>query len=87
MGEGYAIYVNGTLLAESKGGIIAWRRQGHLPRGGQVWAESRDEFKGGKVTIAVANFPMNDRPPTAFIPHRNHLSVWVEEMKLPPLEQ
>lgn len=87
MGEGYAIYVNGKLLAESKGGIIAWRRQGHLPRGGQVWAESRVEFKGGKVTIAVANFPMNDRPPAAFIPHRNHLSVWVEEMKLPPLEQ
>jgi alpha-galactosidase len=85
MGEGYAIYVNGKLLAESKGGIIAWRKQGHKPRGGHVWADCRDEFKGGKVTLAVANFPMDNRPPEAFIPHRAHLTVWMEEMKIPPL--
>ena len=27
MGEGYAIYVNGKLLAESKGGVVAWRER------------------------------------------------------------
>jgi alpha-galactosidase len=85
MGEGYAIYVNGKLLAESKSGIVAWRREGHKPRGGHVYPESRDEFKGGKVTIAVSNFPMDNRPAEALIPPGDTLSVWMEEMKLPPL--
>ena len=67
-GEGYAIYVNGKLLAESKAGVVAWRREGGKPRGGHVWADFRDEFKGGKVTIAVSNFPMNNRPADRFIP-------------------
>ncbi|HAK97426.1 MAG TPA: hypothetical protein DCM87_21170 [Planctomycetes bacterium] len=84
-GEGYALYVNGTLLAESKEGIVAWRRQGHLPRGSHIWAEFRDEFKGGKVTIAVANFRMNNWTDGRFIPARAPLSVWLEEQKLPPV--
>jgi alpha-galactosidase len=86
-GEGYAIYVNGKLLAESKSGIVAWRREGHRPRGGHVYPEFRDEFKGGKVTLAVSSFPMNNRPDDRFIPAGAHLSVWMEEMKLPPLEE
>jgi alpha-galactosidase len=86
-GEGYAIYVNGKLLAESKAGIVAWRREGWRPRGSHVWAEFRDEFKRGKVTIAVSNFPMNNRPADGFLPaSRDSLSVWLEEMKIPPLE-
>ncbi len=85
-GEGYAIYVNGKLLAESKSGIVAWRREGHKPRGGHVYPEFRDDFKGGKVTIAVSNFPMDNRPAEALIPPGDTLSVWLEEMKLPPLD-
>jgi len=85
MGEGYAIYVNGTLLAESKGGVVAWRREAHKPHGGHVWTDGRDLFKGPKVTIAVSNFPMNNRPVDRPIPHTTHLSVWMEEMKIPPL--
>jgi len=85
-GEGYAIYVNGKLLAESKSGVIAWRREGSKPRGGHVWADFRDEFKDGKVTIAVSNFPMNNRSEGSFIPAGVPLSVWVEEMKLPPIQ-
>jgi hypothetical protein len=84
-GEGYAIYVNGKLLAESKGGVVAWRREGVKPRGGHVWADLRDLFQGGKATIAVANFPMNDRPADRFIPAGAPLSVWLEESKVPPL--
>jgi hypothetical protein len=84
-GEGYAIYVNGKLLAESKGGVVAWRREGGKPRGGHVWADFRDEFKGGNVTIAVSNFPMNNGADDRFIPARAPLSVWLEEMKIPPL--
>lgn len=84
-GDGYAIFVNGRPLAEVKTGIVAWRREDHRPRGSHVWADFRDEFKGGKVTIAVAAFPMNNRPEDRFIPAREPLSVWIEEMKIPPL--
>ena len=87
-GEGYAIYVNGKLLAESKAGITAWRKQGWKPRGSHVWADVRGEFKGGKVTIAVSNFPMNNKTAEGFLPaSRDPLGVWLEEMKLPPVEQ
>ncbi len=86
-GEGYAIYVNGKLLIESKAGITAWRREGWRPRGSHVWANFRDEVKGGKVTIAVSNFPMNNRTADGFLPaSRDPLSIWLEEMKIPPLE-
>ena len=85
-GEGYAIYVNGKLLAESKAGVVAWRREGGKPRGGHVWADFRDEFTGGKVTIAVSNFPMNNRTDERFIPARAPLSVWLEEQTIPPVE-
>ena len=82
-GEGYAIYVNGKLLAEVKNGVTGWRKQGL--RGSHVWTDFRDEFKGGKVTIAVANFPMSNWTPGDNIPIMAPLSVWVEEMKLPSL--
>jgi hypothetical protein len=85
-GEGFAIYVNGKLLVESKAGVVAWRREGAKPRGGHIWADFRGEFKGGKVTIAVSNFPMNNKPADGFIPARAPLSVWLEEMKIPPVE-
>lgn len=84
-GEAYAIYINGKLLAESKAGITAWRREGNKPRGGHVWADFRNEFKGGKVTIAVCNFPMNNRAADSFIPAREPLGVWLEEMKIPAI--
>jgi len=80
-GEGYAIYVNGKLLTEVKNGVIGWRKQGL--RGSHVWQEYLDEFKGGKVTIAVANFPMSIFDPEYFIPAIGPLSVWVEEQKIP----
>ena len=77
-GEGYAIYVNGKLLVEQKNGVTAWRKQS--ARGYHIGPEFRDAFKGGKVTIAVANFPMSNYT-GEFIPAIGPLSVWVEEMK------
>ncbi|MEI6177487.1 MAG: hypothetical protein WCS43_11395 [Verrucomicrobiota bacterium] len=44
-----------------------------------------NNFKGGKVTIAVASFPMNNFEPEYYIPAIGPLSVWVEEQKLPPV--
>jgi len=84
-GDGFAIYVNGKLLTDVRSGITAWRREGGRPRGSHVWADFREEFQGGKVTLAVAGFPMNNRGKASFIPARDPLSVWIEEMKLPPL--
>ena len=47
-----------------------------------------DVKKKVKVTIAVSNFPMNNRPADGFLPaSRDPLSVWLEEMKLPPLRE
>ena len=43
------------------------------------------DSKGGKVTIAVSNFPMSNLPIDWFVPAKEALSVCVEEMKLPPL--
>jgi len=85
-GEGFAIYANGKLLAESKAGVTAWRREGKKPRGGHIREEFRNDFKGGKVTIAVASFPMNNREDKSFLPGGAPLSIWFEEMKLPPME-
>jgi hypothetical protein len=38
------------------------------------------------MTIAVANFPMNNWKPDYFLPFFRPLSVWVEEQKVPVLE-
>ena len=82
-GEGYAIYVNGKLLAESKSGVP--NRAGGQPRGGPVYAGMRGEFKGGKVTLAATSFLQFNKQGKE-IPPRGHLTLWIEEQKLPPVE-
>ena len=82
-GEGYAIYVNGKRLAWSNTGVP--NRQGGQPRGGYISADFRDDFKGGKVTIAVMSFlQYNHRRSKPGVP-RGHLTVWMEEQKTPPV--
>ncbi|MFO8014627.1 MAG: sialate O-acetylesterase [Phycisphaerae bacterium] len=81
-GEGYAIYVNGRLLAESKAGV--GRRQGGQPRGAHIYNEFRDEFKGGTVTIAATSFLRYNHPRIKPYPPRGHLTLWLEEQKIPP---
>jgi alpha-galactosidase len=82
-GEGYAIYANGKLLAESKTGVP--NRAGGQPRGAHVYADLRGEFGGGKVTLAATGFLQSFKK-NAVIPPSGHLTVWIEEQKLPPLE-
>jgi alpha-galactosidase len=82
-GEGYAIYVNGKLLAESKSGVP--NRAGGQPRGGHVYAGMRGEFKGGKVTVAATSFLQFNRRGAEGRPV-GHLTLWLEEQKLPPAE-
>ncbi len=81
-GEGFEIYVNGELLAQSSAGV--GKRQGGQPRGGHVYADFRDEFQGGKVTIAATSF-LRYNNPRGLIPQSGHLSLWMEEAKIPPL--
>lgn len=81
-GEGYAIYANGKLIAESNSGVP--NRAGGQPRGGHLYADLQGEFKGGKVTIAAISFLQYSKK-GAEIPARGHLTLWIEEQKLPPL--
>ena len=83
-GEGYAIYVNGKLLAQSSSGV--GRRQGGQPRGGHIYNDFRDEFQDGKVTIAATSF-LRYNNPQGIIPPRGHFTLWLEEMKIPPLDR
>jgi len=82
-GEGYAIYVNGKLLAESKAGVS--KRQGGQPRGAHIYNKFRDEFKGGRATIAATSFLRYNHPRIKPYPPRGHLTLWLEEQKIPPV--
>jgi len=83
-GEGYAIYINGKRLAESERGVAV--RQGGQPRGAYITNDFRDEF-GGKVTLVATSFLRYNHPRHGVQPPRGHLSLMVEEQKLPPLER
>jgi len=82
-GEGYAIYINGKLLAQSSTGV--GMRQGGQPRGGHIYADFRGEFKGGKVTIAATSFLRYNHPRKKPYPPRGHITVWMQEQKIPPV--
>ena len=83
-GEGYAIYANGKLIAESKTGVAV--RQGGQPRGVHIYSDFRDEFNGGKVTLALKSFLRYNHPRRGLQPPRGNISLQIEEQKLPPLK-
>ncbi len=83
-GEGFGIYVNGKLLAESNTGVAV--RQGGQPRGTHIYNEFREEFQGGKATIAATSFLRYNHPRTKPYPPRGHLTLRIEEQKLSPVE-
>ena len=84
-GEGYAIYVNGKLIGESTSGVAV--RQGGQPRGACIYADARDELKGGKVTIAATSFLRYNHPRIKPYPPRGHLTLQIQEQKIPPLAE
>ena len=81
-GEGFAIFINDRLLAESKSGVAV--RQGGQPRGGHIYADIRDEFDKGEVTLSAISFLRYNHPRRGVEPPRGHLSLRLEEQKLPP---
>ena len=87
-GEGFAIYVNGKLFAQSSGGFFL-RRHGPGICGANIYSDFMPEFKSGKVTIAVIGFLRYTyhRNQTKYrgtpVPPNGHISVWLEEAKVP----
>ncbi len=79
-GEGYAIYVNGKLFAESEGGH--YKGKGGA-RGGYLLDDLLPEFKKGKVTIAVKGFLRYTHHRNKPAPPTGHMSVWLESARLP----
>jgi len=84
-GEGYAIYVNGKKLFEYPYGV--GKRQGGQPRGAFIYKDFLKEFQGGKVTVAAMSFLRFYHPAAKRIPPQGHFSLWLEEMRIPPLKE
>ena len=80
-GEGFTIYVNGKELGERKSGVTGFRRQGKS--GSLVWSDFMDDFKGGPVTLAIANFPMSNFKAGSSLPAIGPLYVSIESQKIP----
>ncbi len=85
-GGGYGIWINGKLLIDNDEGT--GRGGGERPKGAFITKEFLDEFKGGKVTIAVKSFlRYNDKYKT--LPRKKEIqgriSLHLEEQKLPPM--
>ncbi len=83
-GEAFAIHANGRLMGGRDSGVTAWRRQGKS--GSPVWSEFLEDFDGGPVTLAVANYPMSNYKPGDNLPAIGPLSVIIEEQKIPDVK-
>jgi hypothetical protein len=86
-GAGYKIYINGKELIEAKTGN--GRRMGGKPRGGYITRSFIEEFNKGEVTIAVTSFLRYGRRAIVTMPAvpQGILSVSLEQMKLPPINE
>lgn len=84
-GEGFAIYVNGKLLKESKGG---YAKNAGI-RGAFISGEILEDFKKGTVEVAVLNHLRytHMRNGTKYlgkpVPPNGQVTAWLEEAKLP----
>jgi hypothetical protein len=76
-GDGWAVYVNGKLIAEakSKGGMGS----GGLPKGAFITTEWFNDIKAGKVEVAAIAFQSQRK--------RDNINIWFEEMKMPPFSE
>ena len=85
-GDGYRLYLNGKPLVEVKEGI--GRGSGGTLRGAFITKELLDEFGNGPVTLAATTFLRYGDRAIATMPPvpQGVFSMWIEEMKLPPLD-
>jgi len=79
-GEGFALYLNGKLLREeTEGGY----KNGGDARGAYVFEDVIPEFEDGKATFAVKAFLRQTGHKGKSAPPRGHISVWMQEVKIP----
>ena len=86
-GCGFKVYVNGRELVEAPQGL--GRRQGDTVRGGWITADFMEEFGNGPVTIAATSFLRYGTRAIVTMPPvpQGTFSLWLEERRLPPLDQ
>jgi hypothetical protein len=85
-GDGFKVYLNGRDLVETKEGL--GRRAGGTIRGAWITKEFTDDFAKGPVTVAAITFlRYGDRAIVQMPPvPQGIFSMWLEERKLPPLD-
>jgi len=85
-GDGFKIYINGKPLVETDAGL--GRREGDSIRGGWITPEFAKEFDKGPVSLAAITFlRYGDRAIVQMPPvPQGIFSLWLEERKLPPLD-
>ena len=86
-GSGFCLYLNGKKLTEEQHGVS--KRESGTLRGAAITEDLRAEFAKGPVTIAATSFLRYQdhlKPPATPPVPQGIFSVWVEEMKLPPLD-
>ncbi|MBT3201713.1 MAG: hypothetical protein HN350_17565 [Phycisphaerales bacterium] len=85
-GGGHLIYINGKPLVEAKQG--GGRGSGQQPKGAFITKEFLDDFKSGKVTIAVKTFirynAKYSTKPSSRTP-QGKISIHIGEQKIPPM--
>lgn len=86
-GDGFRLFINGKHLVEVKDGL--GRRGGDTIRGGWITEDFAGEFGKGPVTLAATSFlRYGDRAIVQMPPAPQGIfSMWLEERKLPPLDQ
>ena len=86
-GDGYKLYINGKALVETTTGL--GRREGDSIRGAWITPEFASEFGKGPINISAITFlRYGDRAIVQMPPiPQGIFSVWLEERKLPPLDQ
>ena len=85
-GDGFKIFINGKPLVEAKEGL--GRRAGLTQRGGWITPEFADAFGKGPLTLGAITFlRYGDRAIVQMPPvPQGTFSMWLEERKLPPLD-
>ena len=79
-GDGVAITINGKLLTEQTHG--PGKGVGGIPRGVLIDRDTANVFAKGPVTIGVKSFLRQNRWTHEI---GNQISIWMEEMKMPPV--
>ncbi|MBI1336838.1 MAG: hypothetical protein GC164_07740 [Phycisphaera sp.] len=78
-GEGFAVYINGKLFAEEQSAKF---KNGGIS-GRYFYNDFLPDLESGKITVAVKSFLRRSQQRGNPAPPSGHLSVWLEEAKLP----